>query len=113
MAKTAKTAVQSENAPKRVKIANNDQKMAKMAKKWEKLDKKIDFLYNNFPEKVISLRKCTKNFSAFGEKKLKKNSSCVETPPRGGVKKNSSTQPHSHTSLYRSLIGSDQPLIRI
>ena len=34
MAKNAPT-VQSENAPKRVKMAKNDQKLAKMAKKWQ------------------------------------------------------------------------------
>ena len=36
--------------------------------------KKIDFPYNNFPKKDISLRKCTQKKIAFGEKKsLKKN----------------------------------------
>ena len=42
MAKNAPT-VQSENAPKRVKMAENDQKLAKMAKKWQKLDKRSIF----------------------------------------------------------------------
>ena len=35
--------VQSENAPKRVKMAKNDQKSAKMAKKWQTLYKKLIF----------------------------------------------------------------------
>ena len=39
MAKKRPT-VQSENAPKRVKMAKNDQKSAKMAKKWQNLYKK-------------------------------------------------------------------------
>ena len=42
MAKNAPTE-QSENAPKRVKMAKNDQKSAKMAKKWENLYKKSIF----------------------------------------------------------------------
>ena len=41
-----------ENAPKKVKMTKNRQKMAKLIRK-------IDFLYNNFPQKAISLRKCT------------------------------------------------------
>ena len=93
MAKNAPT-VQSENAPKRVKMA-----------KMEKIVEKIDFLYNNFPEKVISLRKCTKIFFAFGEKKSKIFSrlrrefwSCVETPPAGGGQK--FFPPHSHTATH-------------
>ena len=40
--------------------------MAKNRQKMAKIIRKIDFLYNNFPKKVISLRKCTK-------KKKKKN----------------------------------------
>ena len=80
-----------ENAPKKVKMAKNRQKMAKIIRK-------IDFLYNNFPEKVISLRKCTKFFRACGA-----NFGHVWRPPaRGGGSKN--FPPHSHTSLYRSLI---------
>ena len=92
--------MQSENAPKRVKMAKNDQKLAKMAKK---CIKKIDFLYNNFPEKVISVRKCTQKFFAFGEKKVFKKLrlrreywSCVETPAGGGQK----NPPHSHTATH-------------
>ena len=42
MSKNAPT-VQSENAPKRVKMARNDQTSAKMAKKWQKLYKKSIF----------------------------------------------------------------------
>ena len=37
-----------------------------------KIIRKIDFPYNNFPKKAISLRKCTKVFPAFGEKKQHK-----------------------------------------
>ena len=34
---------------------------------------KIDFIYNNFPKKAISLTKCTqKKNIAFGEKKVQK-----------------------------------------
>ena len=53
--------------------------------------KKIDFPYNNFPKKGISLRKCTqKNIFAFGEKKSQKKISRLRRaiplrPPRGGA----------------------------
>ena len=104
MAKNAPT-VQSENAPKRVK-------MAKITKNWQKWPKngkkciKIAFLYNNFPEKVISLRKCTNFFFAFSEKKYKKKIApaarilvmCGDPPPAGGGTKkkflHTATQPH-------------------
>ena len=53
-----------ENAPKKVKMAKNRQKMAKIIRK-------IDFLYNNFPKKAISLRKCTpKKNSPSAKKKV-------------------------------------------
>ena len=76
--------------------------------KWPKNGKiciKIDFLYNNFPEKVISVRKCTKIFFAFGEKKVKKFFApaarnlvmCGDPPPRGGSK---FFPPHSHTATH-------------
>ena len=52
----------------------------KNGQNWQKsakIIKKIDFPYNNFPKKDISLRKCTKNNkkttkknNAFGEKKV-------------------------------------------
>ena len=98
MGKNAPT-VQSENAPKRVKMAKNCQKWPKMAKKWQKFVK-IDFLYNNFPEKVISLRKCTKKNISLRRKKVKKFFApaarilvmCGDPPRGGGVKK---IPPHS------------------
>ena len=48
--------------------------------------RKIDFPYNNFPKKDISLRKCTKKTTtAFDEKKVNKNlrlrHDTVGTPP--------------------------------
>ena len=58
--------------------------------KWPKIGKnyeKIDFPYNNFPKKDISLRKCTKKKIAFGEQKVLKKSRLrrytAATPPRG------------------------------
>ena len=87
--------------------------MTKNRQKWPKNGKnciKNRFYYNNFPEKVISLRKCTNFFFAFGEKEAKKKIApaarflvmCGTPRWGGGSKKN---PPHSHTSLYRSLGG--------
>jgi len=53
--------------------------MAKNRQKMAKIIRKIDFLYNNFPKKAISLRKCTQKKNAFGEKKVQIT---VGTPPR-------------------------------
>ena len=65
--------------------SKNGQKSAKISKKYEK---KIDFPYNNFPKKDISLRKCTHFFFAFGEKKLKiffAPAALYRCDPGGGV----------------------------
>ena len=63
----------------------NGQKSAKIGKNYEK----IDFPYNNFPKKGISLRKCTKKKIAFGEKKIKKKiapaARYTAATPRGAI----------------------------
>ena len=47
--------------------------------------KKIDFPYNNFPKKGISLRKCTQFiFSPSAKKKFKKNQRDGLNPPPYG-----------------------------
>ena len=74
--------------------------MTKIGKNGQKNGKnciKIDFLYNNFPEKVISLRKCTKKKIAFCEKKSQKFLiMCGTPPPRRGLYK---------LEIYRTLEG--------
>ena len=53
-----------------------------------KIIRKIDFLYNSFPKKAISLRKCTQKKIAFGEKKSPNFFSRLRrdtvAPPGGG-----------------------------
>ena len=71
------------------KLAQKWSKMAKNRQKMVKFLRKIDFLYNNFPKKAISLRKCTqkKIIFAFSEKKVQiffRACGAIQLDPGGG-----------------------------
>ena len=93
--------------------------MAKNRQKSAKFIRKIDFLYNNFPKKAISLRKCTKKKNRLRRKKKSKKKLAPAalyrwTPPtRGGWGCAIEFFPSGHTAilpLYLSLGGLTRPL---
>ena len=73
--------------------------MAKNRQKSAKFIRKIDFLYNNFPKKASSLRKCTKKYISPSAKKKSfffsrlRRETVLSTPPGGGCYRNFATMP--------------------
>ena len=86
--------------------------MAKNRQKSAKFIRKIDFLYNNFPKKAISLRKCTNFFFRLRRKKSqlffsRLRRETVLSTPWGGCYINFATMPRLQRPLYLSLGGCD------
>ena len=68
-----------------------------------KITRKIDFLYNNFPKKAISLRKCTKKKTPSAKKKSKIFFAPAAlyrwTPPPPPCYRNFPQRSYCHTAL--------------